>query len=48
MPGWHPDREPGTRTFRGHSMRWWVATVAIVGCLVIGTVLVIGAVVFTP
>jgi hypothetical protein len=46
-PDRHPDREPETRTFRGHSMGWWVATVAIVGCLVIGMALVIGAVVFS-
>jgi hypothetical protein len=30
----------------GRSVRWWVATAAIAGCLVLGMALLFGAVVF--
>ena len=44
--GWYPEvRGLASRTFGAHTVRWWVATVAIVGCLVIGMALFIGAVV---
>ena len=43
--GWHPDvRGLRSRMFRGPGVRWWVALVVIVGCLVIGMALFFGAV----